>query len=101
LARLKPTCRLVNTCRGAVLDEAALAEALADKVIAGAAIDVFSEEPLSPDHPLCHTPNTVLTPHIAGMTQASMLRTSTMVAQGVIDILEGRRAEHVVNAVGV
>ena len=52
LGQLKPTCRLINTCRGAVLDEAALAEALDAKVIAGAAIDVFSEEPVPPHHPL-------------------------------------------------
>jgi phosphoglycerate dehydrogenase-like enzyme len=64
LALMKPTALLVNTSRGPIVDEAALVEALEACAIAGAALDVFDEEPLPPEHPLRAAPNTVLTPHI-------------------------------------
>lgn len=68
LALMKPTALLVNTSRGPIVDEAALAVALRDGTIAGAALDVFETEPLPAAHPLREAPNTVLTPHIGYVT---------------------------------
>ena len=97
LKLMKPGCRLVNTSRGPVIDESALARALREGRLAGAALDVFEEEPLSADHPLCGTPNTLLTPHISGLTDSALERASLMAAQGILDVLQGRRPEHVAN----
>jgi phosphoglycerate dehydrogenase-like enzyme len=68
LALMKPTAYLINTSRGPIVDEAALVEALANRQIAGAGLDVFDEEPLPPDHPLRRLENTVITPHIGYVT---------------------------------
>jgi D-3-phosphoglycerate dehydrogenase len=93
----KSGCRIVNTSRGGVIDEEALANALHQGIVAGAALDVFEEEPLPSDHPLCQAPNALLTPHIAGLTQESQEDTSLQVAQGVLDVLNGRPPEHIAN----
>ena len=69
LARMKPTAFLVNTSRGPIVDEAALAAALKKGTIAGAGIDVYDNEPIAPDHPLLSAPNTVLTPHLGYVTR--------------------------------
>lgn len=97
LALMRPSCRLVNTSRGAVIDELALAAALSEGTLAGAALDVFEEEPLPADHPLCRAPNTLLTPHISSSTAESLERMSLFAAQGVLDVLHGRVPKHVVN----
>ena len=89
LARLKPGCRVINTCRGGVIDETALSGALQEGTLAGAALDVFEEEPLAVDHPLTRTPNTLITPHVSGLTTEAMAAVSEQVAQGVIDVLHG------------
>lgn len=68
LALMKPNALLVNTSRGPVVDEAALLEALRNKSIGGAALDVFCEEPLPPNHPFLDLDNVVLTPHIAAFS---------------------------------
>lgn len=68
LAAMKPTAILVNTSRGAVIDQDALIDALAGRRIAGAALDVFVDEPLRAGHPLYHLDNVVLTPHLGGST---------------------------------
>jgi D-3-phosphoglycerate dehydrogenase len=97
LELLKPTCRLVNTSRGAVIDEEALVHALQGGQLAGAALDVFEVEPLPADHPLLGAPNILLTPHIASSTQESLERMSLQAAQGVLDVLQGVRPRYLVN----
>ena len=67
LARMKPDALLINTSRGAVVDERALIRALRDGVIGGACLDVFEKEPLPPESPLRTLPNVILTPHTAGL----------------------------------
>ncbi|MSQ13284.1 MAG: D-2-hydroxyacid dehydrogenase family protein [Dehalococcoidia bacterium] len=69
LAMMKPTAYLVNTSRGPIVDEEALADALRAKRIAGAGLDVFDEEPLSPGHPFLSLENVVLTPHLGYVTK--------------------------------
>lgn len=91
LARLKPGCRLINTSRGAVIDEAALHVALHSGTLGGAALDVFEHEPLPSGHPLTRAPNTLLTPHVGGITNEAMSHVAQQVATGVIDVLQGRR----------
>jgi D-3-phosphoglycerate dehydrogenase len=98
LARLKPGCLIINTSRGAVIDELALAAALAAGTVAGAALDVFEKEPLPADHPLCKEPNALLTPHISSNTAESLDRMAIDAAQGVLDVLGGRRPKYLVNS---
>ena len=97
LERCKPSCRIINTSRGAVIDEAALADALEHNIIGGAALDVFDVEPVPADHPLCRTRNTLLTPHISSSTEESLDRMSRDAAQGVLDVLQGREPRYPVN----
>jgi phosphoglycerate dehydrogenase-like enzyme len=74
LHRMRRTAILINTARGGVIDESALAEALDQGVIAGAGLDVFAEEPLPAGHPLRRCRNVLLTPHTAGQTREAMAR---------------------------
>jgi phosphoglycerate dehydrogenase-like enzyme len=69
LGLMRPSAYLVNTSRGPIVDEAALIQALRAGAIAGAGLDVYDEEPLSPDHPLRRLPNTVITPHLGYVTE--------------------------------
>jgi phosphoglycerate dehydrogenase-like enzyme len=71
LRAMKPTAYLVNCCRGAVVDEAALVRALEERWIAGAGLDVFETEPLDPQSPLLRLDNVVTTPHAAGESTES------------------------------
>jgi phosphoglycerate dehydrogenase-like enzyme len=74
LATMKPTALLINTSRGEVVDEAALHEALRDKRIAGAGLDVFEQEPVDPGNPLLKLENVVVSPHTAGTTWDTWFR---------------------------
>jgi D-3-phosphoglycerate dehydrogenase len=97
LALIKPDAYLINTARGSIMDETALIEALQKKRIAGAAIDVYEPEPPRPGNPLLHMENVIVTPHFCAMTEESLYNMATMVAQGVLDVLEGRRPQYPVN----
>jgi D-3-phosphoglycerate dehydrogenase len=94
---MKPTALLVNVARGGVVDEAALAEALAAGRLGGAAVDVFDVEPPR-DSPLLGAPNTVLTPHLGASTEEAQAKVAVEVVQEVLDVLAGRPARYVVNA---
>jgi D-3-phosphoglycerate dehydrogenase len=80
---------LINTARGEVIDEAALADALASGAIAGAGIDSFTEEPPKPDHPFLKLPNTIVTPHVAGVTDDAKREVSLQTARNVLAVLSG------------
>jgi phosphoglycerate dehydrogenase-like enzyme len=83
LARMKPTAFIVNTARGPIIDEAALLEALQQKKIAGAAVDVFSVEPLPVDHPFRKLDNIVLTPHLGYVTQETFRAHYGQMVEGI------------------
>jgi gluconate 2-dehydrogenase len=91
LALMKPSATLTNVARGGVVDDAALAQALAERRIAAAGLDVFEGEPAV--HPkLLALPNVVLTPHIASATAATRLKMATLAADNLIAVLHGRPA---------
>ena len=87
LARMRRGAVLVNTARGGIVDETALAQMLREGHLGGAALDVFSAEPLAAGSPLAGAPNLVLTPHIAGVTLESNQRVSTLIAEKVAEAL--------------
>jgi phosphoglycerate dehydrogenase-like enzyme len=90
LALMKPSAYLVNTARGALVDADALAAALRSSHIAGAALDVFTEEPLPPaNNPFRDLPNVVLTPHIGAVTAEAAARSRAMPIDNIIAFLSG------------
>lgn len=91
LARMRPDALLINSARGAIVDTAALAEALKAGRLGGALLDVFEEEPLPPDSPLTDVPNLLLTPHIAGVTAESQVRIGRATAANVRRVLAGEQ----------
>jgi phosphoglycerate dehydrogenase-like enzyme len=94
---MKPTAVLINTARGSLVDEDALAKALRTGVIAGAALDVLENEPLSEDSPLRNLDNLLITSHLAGQTAEARTRAGLVAAQAVLDVLSGREPNHPVN----
>ncbi len=90
LALMRPGALLVNTARGGLIDEAALAEALARGRLRGAGIDVFADEPPHPDNPLLAEKKVLLSPHNAGVTDESMVRMASEAAQNILDVLDGK-----------
>ncbi len=97
LRAMKPTAILVNAARGPLVDEAALAEALNEGQIAGAALDVFEVEPPAPDNPILSARNVVLSPHTAGNTVEAARYLAIAAAEIVIAAMAGRRPENILN----
>jgi D-3-phosphoglycerate dehydrogenase len=97
LAAMKPGAVIVNTARGELIDEPALIAALRSGRLGGAALDCFAEEPLPLQSPLRHLPNVLLSPHVAGQSEAALIRVGVAAAEAVLDDLAGRRPAHVYN----
>jgi glyoxylate reductase len=97
LRKMKPAAYLINTARGALIDETALAKVLNEGVIAGAALDAFVVEPLPAEHPLRSAKNLLFTPHLASFARETGERVSNTAAQAIVDLMQGRKPQFVVN----
>jgi D-3-phosphoglycerate dehydrogenase len=100
LALLKPTAALINVARGRIVDEDALAAALAARCFAGAGLDVFGEEPLTSANPLLALDNVIATPHTAGVTRGTSRRRSTVCVENALRVLNGEEPLYLVRADG-
>ncbi len=96
LATMKKTARVLNVARGGIIDETALTEALANGTIAGAALDVYSKEPIT-DLPLFKSDKIVVTPHLGASTEEAQARVGLDIAEQIIDVLADRNALYAVN----
>ncbi|MEM2320584.1 MAG: hydroxyacid dehydrogenase [Candidatus Bathyarchaeia archaeon] len=97
LATMKKTAYIVNTARGAIIDEKAFINALKNGMIAGAALDVVEKEPITTDNPLLKMENVILTPHIAGRNSTSIIEGEKLAVKNCLRILRGRIPRHIVN----
>ena len=97
-ARMKDGVRVLNVARGGIIDEAALAAAVKAGKVAGAAIDVFTAEPIAEDNPLLGDPRIITTPHLGASTAEAQERVAVDVAEQIVDVLAGRPARYAVNA---
>ena len=97
LAKMKPGACIVNVARGALVDIDALYQALANKKLGGAALDVFEEEPPPFDHPLFKLPNVVVTPHLGASTVEAQRDVSIQMAEQILDALHDREVRNAVN----
>ena len=95
--KMKEHAVVVNTARGPIIDEEALAVALEEGMIAGAGIDVFSSEPPGADHPLIRSPKTIITPHIAWYSEKSFEANMVQGMDELTRVLSGHRPRHIVN----
>ena len=91
LSLLKPTAYLINVARGALIDEIALADALDQGALAGAALDVLAQEPPATDDRLLHHPRVLVTPHSAWYSDAAAIELRTRGTRAVVDVLSGQR----------
>ena len=94
---MKKSAWLINVGRGPVVEETALVEALRDKRIAGAMLDVYEHYRLDPGHPLFSLDNAILTPHLSGMTVESRERMGVAAAEEMLRMLAGEAPRHFVN----
>jgi D-3-phosphoglycerate dehydrogenase / 2-oxoglutarate reductase len=90
LAHMKPTAFIVNTARGGIIDERALYDVLKANRIAGAALDVFDQEPTPQDNPLLTLPNFIAAPHVAGVTREAVDRMGLVAVQNILSVLDGK-----------
>jgi glyoxylate reductase len=90
LERMRPTAYLVNTARGGIVDQEALAASLHDGTIAGAALDVTEPEPLPPDHPLLQAPNLIVLPHLGSATHATREAMAGLAVDNLLAALDGK-----------
>jgi D-3-phosphoglycerate dehydrogenase len=97
IALMNKDAYLINTARGEVLDDAALAEALMEERIAGAALDVFSKEPPDSDHPLFQLDNVILTPHVGAYTLEAVRKMDLISAENIVRVFHGQQPDFVVN----
>jgi D-3-phosphoglycerate dehydrogenase len=97
IALMKPTAYLVNTASAYVVDNQALAQALKERRIAGAAFDVYQTWPVKPEDPLLKLDNVILTPHIGGATEETVVRHSQMIADDIERFLGGQRPRNMLN----
>lgn len=95
LKAMKPTAILINTARGAIVNEAELIAALEQKVIAGAGLDVFKKEPIENDNSLLKLENVVLTPHVAYKTKEALSRRMEVTVKNIADFLEDKKGNRV------
>jgi D-3-phosphoglycerate dehydrogenase len=101
LSLMKPTAFLINVARGAVVVDSDLLQAIDAGTIAGASLDVFTQQPLSMDHPFLGRNNILLSPHLAGITEESMEAMGVGAAHGSIRVLQGRLPENLVNPAAI
>ncbi len=98
IGSMKPTAYLVNTARGGIIDEDDLFEALTNKTIAGAGLDVFAKEPIDTNNPLLGLDNVITAPHMAGVTREAMARMGVNAVRNILSVLDGAPiAENVIN----
>jgi D-3-phosphoglycerate dehydrogenase / 2-oxoglutarate reductase len=97
LSNMKGSAFVINTCRGGVIDEEALYEALKTGIIRGAALDVLEQEPPDFDNPLLALDNVLVTPHAAFYSEAAMAEVRTRSAQEVVKVFKGQLPDHIVN----
>jgi D-3-phosphoglycerate dehydrogenase len=96
-ALMQPHAFFITTARGFIHDEAALLEALREKRIAGAGLDVWSKEPPPPEHPLLQFDNVLASPHTAGVTREARENMGRIAAEQILDALDGRRPPRIIN----
>ncbi|MBV8793216.1 MAG: 3-phosphoglycerate dehydrogenase, partial [Pseudolabrys sp.] len=95
---MKPSAFFITTARGNIHDEAALADVLRARKIAGAGLDVWSKEPPPREHPLLQFDNVLVSPHTAGVTHEARENIGRIAAENLIDALDGKRPQRIVNS---